>query len=444
MSGPLHYQSIASIAGAFADGSLTPTSYLDHLLARIAVIDRQLDAFVHLDPEGARAAATASTQRWASHQPLSPLDGIPVGIKDVIDVADMPTRCQSALTSAALKAEDAPVVATLRSAGAIILGKLATHEFAIGGPAFDLPFPPARNPWNRDHHPGGSSSGAGSAVAAGLVPLAVGSDTAGSVRNPASACGIVGWKPAYDALPRDGIFPLAWSLDHVGLLARHVDDIAIAAAVLGLATTPAPITGLRIGFVRHWHETDMHATPEVAAALNHVASSLARVGATVTGITLPHLERFNLVNRLILQSEGFAIHAANLRDHPERFSRLTRAALLTGAFTTAETLLAAYRLQRQLAAAVERAFDQVDVLVTASSMTPPCRIDDPTEIARTYLMQARSPFNVTGHPALAMASGVSSDGLPLSVQFVARTDSTLFAAAAAWEQALGGPPTPPI
>jgi len=316
------------------------------------------------------AAATASTQRWASHQPLSPLDGIPVGIKDVIDVADMPTRCQSALTSAALKAEDAPVVATLRSAGAIILGKLATHEFAIGGPAFDLPFPPARNPWNRDHHPGGSSSGAGSAVAAGLVPLAVGSDTAGSVRNPASACGIVGWKPAYDALPRDGIFPLAWSLDHVGLLARHVDDIAIAAAVLGLATTPAPITGLRIGFVRHWHETDMHATPEVAAALNHVASSLARVGATVTGITLPHLERFNLVNRLILQSEGFAIHAANLRDHPERFSRLTRAALLTGAFTTAETLLAAYRLQRQLTAAVERAFDQVDVLVTASSMTP--------------------------------------------------------------------------
>ncbi|MEO5640803.1 MAG: amidase, partial [Sphingomicrobium sp.] len=275
-------------------------------------------------------------------------------------------------------------------------------------------------------------------------PLALGSDTAGSVRNPASACGIVGWKPAYDALPRDGIFPLAWSLDHVGLLARHVDDMAIAAAVLGLPTTPAPITGLRIGFVRHWHEADMPATPDVAAALNHVASSLVRAGATVTGITLPHLEQFNLVNRLILQSEGFAIHASNLRDHPERFSKLTRAALLTGAFTTAETLLAAYRLQRQLTTAVERAFDEVDVLLTASSMTPPCRIDDPAEIARTYLMQARSPFNVTGHAALAMASGVSADGLPLSVQFAARTDATLFAAATAWEQAMGGPPTPSI
>lgn len=444
MSEALHYRSIAEVTRAFADKSLTPRAYLEHLFARIAALDPLLDAFVHLDAVGARTAADAATRRWASGQALGPLDGVSVGIKDVIDVAGMPTRCHSALSSVAPKARDAAVTAVLRAGGAVIIGKLATHEFAIGGPAFDLPWPPARNPWNRDHHPGGSSSGAGSAVAAGLVPLAVGSDTAGSVRHPASACGIAGWKPVAGALPLDGVFPLAWSLDHVGLLARHVGDIALAAGALGVPILPQPAAGLRVGYVRHWHETDIGADAEVAAALDRVAAGLDAAGAVVSDFTLPPLGQFNLINRLILQSEGFAIHAKNLREHPEQFSHLTRGALLAGGFTSAETLLAAYRLKRRLTAAVDAAFAQVDVLLTASSMTAPCRIDDPAEIARTYLMQARSPFNVTGHPALAMSSGVSGMGLPLSVQFAARSDAALFAAASVWEQAMGGPPLPPL
>jgi aspartyl-tRNA(Asn)/glutamyl-tRNA(Gln) amidotransferase subunit A len=150
------------------------------------------------------------------------LHGVPVGIKDIIDVAGLPTTCHSKILIDNVAAADAVCVSRLRGAGAIVLGKLSTHEFAIGGPSFDLPWPPARNPWNTDHHPGGSSSGSGAGVAAGLFPMALGSDTGGSVRNPASACGIVGLKPTYGLISRRGVFPLSFTLDHVGPLTRTV------------------------------------------------------------------------------------------------------------------------------------------------------------------------------------------------------------------------------
>lgn len=431
--------SIARIVEGYGDHTLTPPAVLTTLLDRIDAIDGRLNSFVLVDRAGAIAAAEESARRWAAGTPLGPLDGVPVGIKDVIDVAGMPTRCHSATTSDAPVARDAAIVARFRTAGAIIVGKLATHEFAIGGPAFDLPFPPARNPWNPDHHPGGSSSGAGAAVAAGLVPLAIGTDTAGSVRNPASACGIVGLKPGYGVLPVEGVVPLAWTLDHVGLLTRSVKDMEIAAKALGIAMT---VPGsARIGYVRHFHDRDMPARPDVAAALDRVAAELG-----AEEITLPPLGDFALVNRIILQSEGFALHAADLRARPQAFSALTRKALLPGGFLTAETLALAYRQRTLLTATVEAVFDRVDILLTASSMEPACRIDDPDEVARTYMLQARSPFNVTGHPALAMVAGLSADGLPLSVQLVCPMgeEGTLIAVAAQWERALGRPPTPPI
>ena len=160
-------------------------------------------------------------------RPRGPLHGVPVGIKDIIDVAGLPTTCHSKILIDNVASADAVCVARLRGAGAIVLGKLSTHEFAIGGPSFDLPWPPARNPWNPDHHPGGSSSGSGSGVAAGLFPMALGSDTGGSVRNPASACGIVGLKPTYGLVSRRGVFPLSFTLDHVGPLTRTVADNAL-------------------------------------------------------------------------------------------------------------------------------------------------------------------------------------------------------------------------
>lgn len=424
---------VREIATAYRMGNITPLELVDALIARIDRLDPGLHAFTHLDLEGARAVAADPAL------PKGLLYGIPIGIKDVIDVKGMATTCHSRLRLNHIANEDAPVVAQLRAAGAIIMGKLATHEFAIGGPSFDLPFPPARNPWNTDHHPGGSSSGAGVAVAAGLVPLAIGTDTAGSVRNPASACGIVGLKPTRSALFCNGVFPLAWTLDHVGILGRSVDDVDLAYAALA---DPGPVrTDLRIGFVRHFHEIDMPADPEVTAALDHVAEALGAIE-----VSLPPLDDFALCNRVILQSEGFAIHAKDLRTRPELFARRTRNALLPGMFVSAEDYVSARRLQTRLTAAVDAAFAEIDILITASSMTPACRIDDEGEIDRTYLRQARTVFNVTGHPALAMMAGVSEDGLPLSVQFAARRgeEATLFRAAALWERAMGGPQRPPI
>lgn len=436
---PRHRWPIGRITRAYADRSLDPVALLEALLVRVADIDPALHSFVVVDVEGARRAARESSARWASGLSRGPLDGVPVGIKDVIDVAGLPTRCHSRTTSDAPAANDAAIVTRIRASGAVIVGKLATHEFAIGGPAFDLPFPPARNPWNRDHHPGGSSSGAGAAVAAGLVPLAIGTDTAGSVRNPASACGIIGLKPGMGVLPVDGVVPLAVTLDHVGLLTRDVADMRIAADALGIALVPGGLA--RIGYVRHFHVRDMAATADVAAALDRVAETLG-----AREIELPPLGDFALVNRVILQCEGFAAHADRFRERPDALSSLTRTALLPGAFASDEILRDAYRQRDVLTAAVDMAFEDVDILLTASSLEPACRIDDPAEVARTYMLQTRSPFNVTGHPALAMMAGLSADGLPLSVQFVSRMgeEGLLLATAGAWEAAMGGSRFPPI
>src|SRR5205085_1493904 len=376
----------------------------------------------------------------------------PVGIKDIRDVAGLPTTCHSKVLIDNLAAADAVCVSRLRGAGAIVLGKLSTHEFAIGGPSFDLPWPPARNPWNRDRHPGGSSSGSGAGLAGGLFPMALGSDTGGSVRNPASACGIVGLKPTYGLVSRRGVFPLSFTLDHVGPLTRTVADNALlleticghdpldpgsTAAPTGHYASSRGVRGLRIGFVRHFHETDLPANPEVAAGLEEVVRALREEGANIRDVRLPSLGEFGAVNRIILQSEAWAIHGPWLRERPGDYGRLARRRLMAGAFLSAGDYVHASRRRLEMIAAVEDAFREVDVLLCASAMDPPSRIEDPAETERTYPRQARTPFNVTGHPALAMMAGLSSAGLPLSVQFVARyfAERILFQVARAWARA---------
>ncbi|HEY3849304.1 MAG TPA: amidase, partial [Acetobacteraceae bacterium] len=218
----LHWLTAAEATRQFAARKLSPVELVTALLARIERLDPKLHAFIRLDADAAMAAARVAETDIAAGRVRGPLHGVPVGIKDIIDVAGLPTTCHSKILVDNAAKADAAVIAKLRQAGAIILGKLSTHEFAIGGPSFDLPFPPARNPWNPEHHPGGSSSGSGAGVCAGLFPIALGSDTGGSVRNPASACGIVGLKPTYGLVSRRGVFPLSFTLDHVGPLTRTV------------------------------------------------------------------------------------------------------------------------------------------------------------------------------------------------------------------------------
>jgi aspartyl-tRNA(Asn)/glutamyl-tRNA(Gln) amidotransferase subunit A len=452
----LHWLSAADAAAAIAAKDLSPVELTRALLDRIAALDARLNAFIQLDAEAALQMAKAAEAEAMAGRLRGPLHGVPVGIKDIIDVAGLPTTGHSKILKGNVAAADAVCVQKLRGAGAIVLGKLSTHEFAIGGPSFDLPWPPARNPWNTDHHPGGSSSGSGAGVAAGLFPMALGSDTGGSVRNPASCCGIVGLKPTYGLVSRRGVFPLSFTLDHIGPMTRTVADNALMLGVIaghdpldpGSAATAqgryaeglrCPVRDLRVGFVRHFHEADVPAEPEVTAALEHVVRALQMEGAEVRDVTLPTLGEFGAVNRVILQSEAWAIHAPWLRERPGDYGRLARRRLMAGAFFTAGDYVQAQRRRLQMIAEVEMALREHDVLLCASSMDPPCRIDRPADIDRTYPRQARTPFNVTGHPALAMMAGLSVDGLPLAVQFVGRyfDEATLLQVAHAWEQAAG-------
>jgi aspartyl-tRNA(Asn)/glutamyl-tRNA(Gln) amidotransferase subunit A len=450
----LHWLSASEASRAFAAKTLSPVELVQALLARIEALDPKLNVFIRLDADAALNAARAAEAEIAAGRIRGPLHGVPVGVKDIIDVAGLPTTGHSKILVDNIARSDAVVIQKLRQAGAIIMGKLSTHEFAIGGPSFDLPFPPARNPWNRDHHPGGSSSGSGSGVAAGLFPLALGTDTGGSVRNPASACGIVGLKPTYGLVSRRGVFPLSYTLDHVGPMTRTAADNALLLDTIaghdpgdpGSSPTQSRYFGrlldrgvrdLRIGFVRHFHERDMPAHPEVAAALDDVARVLQAEGAQVRNVTLPTLTEFAAINRVILCSEAWSIHAPWLRSRPGDYGQLARRRLLPGAFMTAGDYVGAQRRRAEVIAAVEDQFRDVDVLLAASSMDPATRIENAAETALSYPRQARTPFNVTGHPALAMMSGLASSGLPMSVQFVGRyfEDATVLRVAAAYEKA---------
>jgi aspartyl-tRNA(Asn)/glutamyl-tRNA(Gln) amidotransferase subunit A len=447
---------IAEAARLIAAKKLSPVELAKTHLDRIRRLDPDLNAFLLVTEDRALADAKAAEARQMSGALRGKLDGIPIAHKDIYNTAGIRTTAHSKLLEHNVPTRDAHTVKKWADAGTVMLGKLATHEFAFGGPSFDLPWPPARNPWNTDHHPGGSSSGSGSGVSAGLFPMALGSDTGGSVRNPASCCGIVGLKPTYGLVSRRGVFPLSFTLDHIGPMTRTVADNALMLEVIaghdpqdpGSAAVPnghyaagveRSVRDLRVGFIRHFHEIDVPAEPAVTAALEHVVRTLQLEGAEVRDVHLPTLGEFGAVNRVILQSEAWAIHGPWLRERPGDYGQLARRRLMAGAFFTAGDYVQAQRRRLQMIAEVEAALREHDVLLCASSMDPPCRIDRPVDIERTYPRQARTPFNVTGHPALAMMAGLSVDGLPLSVQFVGRyfDEATLFQVARAWEQASG-------
>lgn len=452
----IHWMTAADLARAYRAGTLTPETVVEKLLQRIAHHDHAINAFVSVDAEQARAQARAAGQEMARGIWRSALHGVPVGIKDLIDVAGQVTSCHSRLMLDRVAQQDATVVARLRDAGAILLGKLALHEFAIGGPSDDAAYPPARNPWDPRHQTGGSSSGSGAAVAAGFVPLALGTDTGGSIRNPAGHCGVAGLKPTYGAVSRHGVFPLSFTLDHVGPITRSVEDLALAMNVLAghdpadpaSARAPAPdhlaeldqgLAGLRFGIVRHFHEEDARASDEIIQAIDRCGAVLRAGGAEVKDIKLPPLSRFTMTQRVIFHAESWAVHANWLRSRPGDYSHIARRKLIVGAFLGAGDYVQAERWRKQLIDAVDSALEQVDVLIVANSFEPASEIADEIEFARTYGRHARSPFNLTGHPALALMCGLSTTGLPLSVQFVGRchADHTLLRAGAGFEKHSG-------
>ncbi len=453
---PVPAGDVRTLTAAYAAGDLSPVDACERYLARIEALDGALHAFTHLDRAGlmagARAAAGLIAETGGAALAERPLLGVPVAIKDVIDVAGMPTTCHSKILQGHIAAADAACVARLRAAGALIMGKLATHEFARGGPCFDLPMPPARNPWDLARHPGGSSSGAGAGVAAGLFPLGIGTDTGGSVRHPAGACGIAGFKPSFEAISRAGVFPLAPSLDHVGVLARRVADLALAFECMQeagdimdsldvcralTAGDTAAAAGVRIGYLRRFHTTDIPASAAIAAGIEGAAATLAQLGAIVEPVDTQPLTDYFDVNRVILHAEAWQIHQTWLRERPQDYAHVTRLGLLEGSFYSAADYLDAQRGRQLLNRQLGALFQRYDVLLLGNSLHAPCAIDDGPLVARTYSMQARTPFNLSGDPALALMCGLDEAGMPLSFQLAARRghDRALLRLGAAYEAA---------
>jgi aspartyl-tRNA(Asn)/glutamyl-tRNA(Gln) amidotransferase subunit A len=453
----LHELSIAEAGRALRAGNVTALALTQDALTRIDALDPTYNAFVLVTPERALADAHKADADLVVGLDHGPMHGIPYALKDIYGTAGMRTTCHSNLLRDHVPTEDCAVQQRLAAGGGVLLGKLGTFEFAIGGPSFDLPFPPARNPWNADHTTGGSSSGSGAAVAAGMMRMAMGSDTGGSIRWPAALCGIVGIKPTYGRVSRRGVFPLSYTLDHCGPLSWSVEDSALTMQVIAgydpadpaSANVPVPnftasmgqdLTGLRIGYTRSFYLGNPYTTPEIIAALDAAAALMAKLGADVAEVEMPAFEFFDACARVIMYSEAYAIHETDLKTRPYAYGRSGYQRLMTGAVLSAADLVQAQRLRRELTATVnDGLLATYDALLTPNSLMTASPFSDFTSDAAKWGGVMTGPFNVTGNPALAIPIGFGADGLPLGAQIVGRAfdEATLFRIGAAYEAAAG-------
>ena len=452
----LAWLSVADGSALLRAKKLSPVEWTKALLDRIAALDPAYNAFLVVTADRALAQAKAAEAEIAAGTWRGPMHGVPYAAKDIFDVQGMATTCHSKIRIDHRAAADAFTIRKLNQAGAILLGKLALHEFATGGPAFDLPWPPARNPWNRNLHPGGSSSGSGAALAAGLAPATLGTDTGGSVRNPATCCGIVGIKPTYGAVSLSGVFPLTFSLDHVGPMTRGVEDNAILLhAIAGndaddptmtkrpladcLKDLKAGLKGMKIGVIEHFYTKDVPADPDQVRGIEGAIEVLKRLGADIRTIKVSPLPLWADCNRTIHASEAYAIHERDLQERPEDFAMLTRNRIMPGAFVTASKYIKAQQLRRALCQEMVAATRGLDAAITLSSLLLPCQIDDTAAVLKTYDQQARLVFNVTGTPCISVPTGRSNGGLPLAMQIAGHAfdEPTIYRIAQAYCEAAG-------
>ena len=452
----LAYLSIAEAANLIRTRALSPVELTRALLARIEAFDSQVNAFNTLVPERALEQAKAAETEIARGAYRGPMHGIPFGLKDVYDTAGILTSGYSRAYLHNVPERDARAVSKLYASGAVLIGKLATHELANGGPSFDLPWPPARNPWKTTHFTGGSSTGPGAAVAAGFVPGALGTDTSGSIRIPAALCGVVGLKPTYGLVSRTGVIPHSASFDHCGPLARNVEDCAILLQAIGghdaldpcsavhdvqdfAAALDGDIRGIRVGVVRHLWEEDAIAPEEVCRAMDEAIAVLVGLGARVENVRVPALPRFHDVKTVITKPEVFAVHQRKLVECIDAFGSDFLALTLPGCLFSGLDYLNAQTARTRLAAAVSTLLSEHDVLLTASSGPAPSLAATAGSRALDHWRKPNleTVFNVTRGPALALCNGYSTEGLPLGMQIAGRPfdELTVLRAGHAYERA---------
>jgi aspartyl-tRNA(Asn)/glutamyl-tRNA(Gln) amidotransferase subunit A len=449
------FLTIAQAGRLIAAKRLSPVELVKELLARIETTDPRLHAFLLVTERQALAAARAAERAVIAGQ-KGPLLGIPIGYKDIYETAGVRTTAHSRILADNVPTHDAEAVRRLHAEGAVMLGKLATHEFAIGGPAFDLPWPPAHNPWDVRRFTGGSSSGSGAAVAAGLVLGALGSDTGGSIRLPAAYCGIAGIKPTPGLVSRRGVIPLAPSLDTAGPMAWTAEDCAIlldalaghdpadpaSVAVPTVAyakAIAAPLNGLRVGLLRRFYEHDVPASPEMLQMVNRAAATLKGLGCRIEDAILPPVQDFNAVGRVIISAEAYALHEATLKTRLSDYSRVFRVRVLAGALIRAADYITAQRRRSDLIAATAKAFEKFDVMITAptAGAAPLLNEQRPDDgFARPLLTTVA---NVAAIPSMVVCGGYTATGLPLGLEIMgpAWADATVLRVGHHFEQASG-------
>jgi aspartyl-tRNA(Asn)/glutamyl-tRNA(Gln) amidotransferase subunit A len=445
---------IAEAARSFQAGELSPVEITRACLERIEALEPKLNAFVTLLPETALAEARAAERRLGGGKRLGLLDGIPFAIKDLYETKGIRTTAGSKILADHVPSEDATCVRRLREQGVVLLGKLNMHEWAFGATNAVSHFGPTHNPWALDRITGGSSGGSAAALAASLCLGSLGSDTGGSIRMPASMCGIVGLKPTFGRVSKQGVVPLSGSLDHAGPMTRSVEDAAIVLqAIAGpdpndptTVDLPVPdyraalsgeVQGLRIGLPEK--EMLSGLDKEVEASFRQALKTLVGLGASLVEVEIPSLQQAPAIWMAVAGSEAAAFHRRNLKERPEDFSKQVRARLQLGLRLRAVDYLDGLDRQRQLRAEIERQYEKIDLLATPTMAFTAVRIEDELRATgrEVNFHRLTCPFNLTGQPAISLPCGFNSQGLPIGLQIVGRPfdEETVLRVAHAYEQA---------
>ncbi len=458
-SDSLCFTSISEAASLMESGELSPVELVRAHLDRIERTDASLASFITLLSEEALESAKIAEQEIAAGNYRGPLHGIPVGLKDLYFTRGVRTTVGTKILRDFVPEYDAAVTERFRDAGAILLGKLQMHEFALGATSVNPHYGPARNPWDTTRITGGSSGGSGSAVASGQCMAALGSDTGGSIRIPSGLCGILGMKPTFGRISRYGVHPLSWSLDTVGPMTRSALDSAIVLNALSghdprdpsSANRPAPdfsagidngIDGMRIGIPDDFFYDVID--PEVASAVCDAAGVLERLGASVERCSIPALDHCLTISGTILMTEAAETLISHLRDRPDDIGVDVRRRLYLGAVTPAVDYIEAQRARTAYNRQLGSAMQEFDILLAPTSAVGAPRIDQEfveiggkTENALSLMSRLTRAFNLTGQPTVSLPCGFTSDGMPIGIQLAGRMweESTVLRTAFAYENA---------